>query len=468
MGTKSNFVKKRMRFHFFSLVPLLVLLFLRATGQTTGNDTFTWGNATFINISAGEKFSFEGKQIELLRINNHFNLIRIDNDTVWMKVSRRSPALSYGGIRLYVADNRNVKALSLPDNSHGLLVKDALIVMVKGSSPLLDPVRFTFPVDFTDGYIWRGTEESYMFSYIESGNRFTANTHEFRGVGLDMPNSRDRRTNMIIAMENGTVTWVETERFGLPGAAVCIKSESSPGIFYIYENLYDKNILVKKKQKVEKGEGIGYIWGEGNWENLRLSIVRSDTIPGFTDRYSNLINFYPQLLELYHGNKLLVPCVFSRGQIDFGKAGSTPGIARNTSAYEEYLGTGWVLGDWNPADKTEWVSNQSTANARLQKVLFKGEPAQCTNPDQYYTFEIQVADGIFRISANVGDCLQPSWQKVEFEGVTAGTYQLSPGEFTWTPEKIVRVKDGKLTIRIYLADNTRIAGINKIVFQQTE
>ncbi len=449
------------------IVALLELFFMNSDGKSAAHGAFTWGNTTFVNLTTGVTVSFEGKEIELLQVNNHYNRIRVGLDTAWLKVARRSTSSQVGNTRLYVADNRKVKSLTPQDGSHGLLTGDALIGLASGTSPLFLSGQFSFPVDFTDGYIWRGSEDTYMFSYLplDDGKKQPA---ENKGVGMELFNSRAARTHMITAMENGTVAWIETGRCGTPRAAVCIQSESSPHVFYIYENLYDKSLMVKKNQKTEKGTGIGYIWGEGSRELLRLSVVWSDTIPGYDDRTKNMINFYPQLLELYYGNNVLTPRYFSKGQVDFGKTGMNRMDSRNTYSFEEYEGMGWILGDWNPADKTEWAVNRSNSNVRLQKTLFNGQPAMCTNPYDYFLFEINVREGIYRIRASVGDCQLPSGQKVEFEDQPAGTFMLSPGEFAWTPERIVRVKDGRLSVKIYLAPGNQVAGISKIVFQKAD
>lgn len=449
------------------IVALLELFMIRSDGKSASPGTFTWGNTTFVNLTEGEAVSFEGKEIELLQVQNHFNRIRIDLDTFWLKVARRSTSFQAGSLRLYVADNRKVKSLAPPDGSHGLLTGGALIGLVSGMSPFLPSGQFSFPVDFTDGYIWRGSEETYMFSYLQQGNG-KVQPAENKGVGMDISNSRAAGTHMITAMENGTVAWIETERCSSPCAAVCIQGESSPQVFYVYENLYDKSLLVKKNQKVEKGTGIGYIWGEGARELLRLAVLRSDTIPGYEDRTKNMINFYPQLLELYYGRDVLAPRFFSKGQVDFGRPGISRVDSRNIFCYEDYEGTGWILGDWNPADKTEWAVSRSNSNARLRKTLFVGQPAMCTNPSDYYLFEINVREGIYRIRASVGDCLLPSGQKVEFEDQPAGTFKLLPGEFVWTPERIVRVNDGRLSVKIHLIPGSPVAGISKIVFQKAD
>ncbi|MBK6282340.1 MAG: hypothetical protein IPF54_06425 [Draconibacterium sp.] len=61
----------------------------------------------------------------------------------------------------------------------------------------------------------------------------------------------------------------------------------------------------------------------------------------------------------------------------------------------------------------------------------------------------------------------PTWQKIAFEGIDAGTISNEKAVFNWTSEKVVKVNDGKLTIRIYVDPaNEKPAGISEIVFQR--
>jgi len=104
---------------------------------------------------------------------------------------------------------------------------------------------------------------------------------------------------------------------------------------------------------------------------------------------------------------------------------------------------------------------------RLRKIMFDGTPARYTNPDDYYEYRLNVRNGTYRIRAKVGDFYLTSWQKVEFEGVHAYEKSLDQGKFDWTTECVVIVSDGTLSIKIYIdQDNTRVAGLSEIVFQQ--
>ena len=160
---------------------------------------------------------------------------------------------------------------------------------------------------------------------------------------------------------------------------------------------------------------------------------------------------------------------FSKGKISFALESNKNGDEKNILTFEEYSGKGWKLGKWNSADKVEYVSNTFRGNARLKKRLFEKEKAACVNPKNYYDFEINVRNGVYRIRANVGDLEQSTWQKVEFENVLAATYSLKSGEYKWTPERVVKVNDAKLTVRIYIDEtNKKMAGISEIVFQKAQ
>jgi hypothetical protein len=457
------------------IIILCVLFFtlsgsLSAWAQYSGSDTIRWGRVTYINLSLGETVEYQGNEIELLELKNNYNKIRIGNDTLWLKVCYRSTASSAGNLHVFVADNKHVKAISSDKAMHGLLKKDVLLAVSPENKTLTDQYQYIFPVSFAGGYIWRNDEDSYPFSWQGGGIPKTAPEMQYPGAGLDVINGRGSEKFGILAMESGRIAWIDTKSgsSGQPTATLCLASNSNPGIFYIYRRLYSKYIFVKQNQQVERGDEIAYIWGDGLWEHLQLGIVYSDTVPSVKRWSNNMINFFPQLMDMYYGRQPSGGQFFTRGQIYFGAPTGAKGNIKNASAYESYQGTGWKLGMWNTADKVEWVSTKVTGNVRLSKTLFEGQSAQCTNPDNWYDYEMDVKNGIYRIRASVGDCFLLTWQKVEFEGVTAGTYQINPGLFTWTPERTVRVKDGRLTVRIYLGDKNQKAGISGIVFQQVD
>lgn len=459
-----------MKFKFYIFIYVLAGISGVSSGQADDSGSFQWGNVTYLNLSMGEKINFEGSEIELLKIRNQWNQIRVNEDTTWLKVACRAPVSILGNIKIFVADNKPVKAISSNKGAHNLLNKDAMVGLCNGQHPLLETWSYAFPVSFTGGYTWKNNEDSYMFSYQGAGMSGKTSYPTFPGIALDVRNGRGLEQFAIVAMESGRIIWINTKVPGSvqPKAVICIESSSNPGIYYIYHNLFDRYIFVKKNQEVEKGEALGCVWGEGNWENIHLNILKSDSIPDERNWENNCINFFPQLMELYYGNQPLTSLILSKGQIQFGRPTGISGNVKNVSSFESYQGTGWVLGNWNLAEKVDWISNKITGNARLSKTLFAGQAAQSTNPQKYFDYEINVKNGIYRIRALVGDCMKPSWQKVEYEGVIAGTWSLEAGVTTWTPEKIVKVRDGKLTVRIYTGENDQIAGIGEIVFQQAE
>jgi len=457
------------RYRIAGRITTLLLLFILpaipgAYAATTDTSVFRWGNATYVNLDIGETFIFNNTEVELLHTENHFNRIRVGSDTLWLEVSRRTLPVSTENVRIFVADNRAVKSLSHNHPVHGLLKKEALICLSENENPLLNPADYIFPVDFTDGYTWQAMEDSYLFSYLSPGNSPTGNVNP--GIDLDMQDARGLRRHMILALENSRVVWIESKNTDLAETAcVCLESQSNPGIYYIYDNLYVRHLLVRKDQKLERGDGIGYIWGDKNWGYLRLSVVKPDSPPVYANRFSHVVNFFPQLMELYYGQQLFFLKSFTKGRIEFGRTYSQGRNIQNLSAFEEYSGTGWKLGAWNPAARVEGVTDGLSGNARLRKTLFTGEPAACTNPVSWYDFEINVRNGLYRVRARVGDWQEATWQKVEFEGISAGTFDLKAGMPEWTSEKIVQITDGKLTVRIYVADHNRPAGLCELVFQ---
>lgn len=431
-------------------------------GQDSIRHDFAFGNVRYVNLDRGEIYYSGQTPIEILGSHNHYVDLRIGSDTLSLKVARRSPATTSVAGQVFVADCRGASRISGNDPAHGLLKKEVLLGISPGAMPLIDPYLFVFPVTFTDGYIWKTLEETSMFSYLPDGKE--TGSWSYAGVGIDMLESRAMQKHAVIAMESGRVVWIETGYDTMPLATICIESESSPGIYYIYEHLHDGELLIRRNDRVVRGDALGYAWGTGGWNHFRLTVTQSDTIPVYATRHHHAINFYPQLLDLYFGRQPVFTHTFTKGQIYFGRPDHMNGNSKNVSAYESRHGTGWLLGPWNPADKVEWVSARRSGNARLRKTLFLGQPAQCVNPHDHYEFEINVRPGVYRIRALVGDHVVNSWQKVEFEGVVAGTFEKGAGDLDWTGEKIVRVRDGKLTVRIHLKDNM-VAGLAEIVFQ---
>jgi len=454
----------------FLLISFVLFGFaLRLKSQNPTSPDFTWGNASYFNMNVGETIFYNDVEVKLIRVKNHFNQIKIGNDTIRVKVSRRTPLVTAGYLNVFVADNKNVKALASEKQVHGLLKKDALICISNYDIPLLEPNNYQFPVSFNNGFMWSAEEDSYMFSYISSTERKLKGNTSNEGIDFDLHDARGIEKHWVVAIENSTVIWVEDNNQDKAGKEACVLLESSsqPGIFYVYKHLNNKKTVVKKGQKLVSGEPIGTIWGDEIWGHLTFSVIKSDTIPSFQDCSNNVVNCFPQIFELYFKQSSGFPKSFSKGRIFFGKIRSQNGNQKNTIEFEEYSGKGWIFGDWNTANKLDWVAKGNEGNTRLGKKLFEDSAAECTNPNNWYDYEINVQNGAYRIRAKVGDLLLPTWQKIDFEGINAGTFSLSEGEQKWTSERIVRVNDRKLTIRVYVDENNeKLAGIGEVVFQR--
>ncbi len=450
----------------YSIVVLLQNSILCLNAQTQSQADFQWGNTFYFNIDIGETITFQNTDVKLLQQKNHFNQFAIGTDTVWLKVSRRTLPKTTNNIRIFVADNKNVKALTDDYIVHCLLKKDALVCLSDFSQPILNRDKYIFPISFNDGFLWSVEENSTMFSYQRKLNgKYLSHP----GIDFDLNDACGIEKHWIVALENSTVVWVEDNNLSATNMQACVllASDSQPGIYYVYNYLFNKNVLVKKGDKLVRGELIGTIWGDDIWGHLHFSVVKSDTIPTYNSKYFNAVNCFPQLYELYFKQTYSFNRNFTKGKIVFGRQNNLNGNNKNVLAFEEYSGKGWELGDWSSADRVEHISKGNLGNARLWEKLFRGEKAESENPVNHYDFEINVRNGVYRIRANVGDLKLSTWQKVQFEGVTAATYSLAAGKFKWTSEKVVKVKDGKLTVRIFVDEtNKKAAGICEIVFQQ--
>jgi hypothetical protein len=450
---------------FFTVI-LFSVAIINVKAQSARLPDFKWSNCHYYDMEVGESIFFNDVKVTLLKIENHYNLVKIGDDTLELKVARRSPAVSIRGNRIFVADNKNVKGLSGNAFMHGLLTKDALICLCKAGVPMLDTDRYIFPVCFNDGFLWSSEEESYMFSFPGDGQNDV-----YPGIGIDLHDAKGVDKHWLTAIENSNVVWISGELSENDDNSVCVllESESQSEIFYIYNKVYKRSLSVKKGRKLAKGDIIGTAWGDPLWGHLQFGIVRCDTIPLPSDVFSNLINGFPQLYELYFKDDFYHIRQYSKGRINFGKPDYQCGNRKNSQEFEVYEGKGWLTGKWNIADKVEFVTDGIDGNVRLRKKMFKGTGAECENPLNYFDYEISVPNGTYRIRAKAGDIFSDTWQKIEFEGVRPFTLSLKAGEFDWTTERIAEVNDRRLTIRIYLdEDNKTVAGLSEIVFQKAK
>lgn len=428
---------------------------------------FTWGNVSFFNMAVGESFLYGNREIQLLEIENHFNKIRVGADTLWIKTSRRNLPVTIGCITVYVADNKNVNS---PASASKLLQKDALVAVSDFNKPLLDFNRYVFPVNFNNGFSWNFDIDMYLFSRLMENKMLNENFYRpHEGIVFNMNDSGGVEKHWITAIENSKVVWINRvvteEKTNI--SCVLLESISQSGIYYVYDNIDSKNIEIKTGQKLIQGEIIGTASNEYNNAFLQFATVKSDTVPSYANRYSNAVNCFPQLFQLYYRQTYVFPRSFSKGIVKLGVLNSENGAIGNIHAFETYSGKGWLLGKWNIKDMVEYASDGHAGNARLKYKLFSDTPAECTNSDGFYDYEICVPNGTYRIRAKLGDIKLASRQTVMFEGVEVATADLSPGEYKWTEEQIAQVTDGRLTIRIFVDTvENKPAGISEIVFQK--
>jgi hypothetical protein len=436
-------------------------LTLKSEAQTEPD--FQWGNASYFNVDIGETVVFQDTEVKLLKLNNHFNQLKIGKDTIWVKVSRRALPKTCNSLRVFVADNKNVKALASNPEIHSILQKDALICLTNFYEPLLNPNKYLFPISFNDGFLWNAEEDSHMFSF-QKGEDHVWWSHG--GIDIDLHDARGIEKHWIVAIENSKVVGVKEDQ-SKRETSVVLESEAQPGIYYVYSLLNKRKIEVKNGNRLVRGEPIGNIWGDELWGHLHFAVIKSDSVPNLNSETCCAVNFFPQLYELYFKQTYSFNKTFTKGVIQFGQRKDLHGNEKNLAAFEGYLGKGWKFGRWNTTDRVEWTSKGEGGNARLWKILFSQEKVPFKNPNNWYVYQINVQNGTYRIRAKMGDYNLPSWQKVWFEDINAATYNLQAGEFKWTPEKVVKVKNGKLTVRIFVDEtNKKPAGISEIVFQK--
>ncbi len=437
------------------LACLFILTPMTASDRSTATPDFTFGNASFYNLNEGDTISYMGKEISLSGIDKQFSEFKIENKVVRLKVSKLSTPTIVEGLRIYLADNAYVKSLTNSERIHGLLVKDALISVSDASSPLLNPNRYAFPISTQDGYEWKLGESSHMFAYLgprwNDRTRFRA--HE--GIDFDMHDGRGIEKHPVVAVEDGDVEWALRELGGDQNeGSVLIRSASQPNIYYVYKHLYSKLMFVNDGDTVRKGDTIGYIWGDGIWGHLHFSIVFRDTTPAYHDRYTNSINMFPQMYELWTGSSQGTHLPRTEGSFDFGRIKGESGNIRYNLAYSPVLGYGWEIDDWCPAEVLEAIPYESDKGfIFLKKTSHEGSRAEAVNPRDHFEFVVDVEDGVYAVSLLVGDYYNESYQRVEVQGTDFGTFDLEEAVVEWTDEKQVSVEGGKLRVRIYYKED---------------
>ena len=95
-----------MRYSFFTILFLIACFF--GAAQEDSKPDFIWGNVSYFNLNRTESIFYNSAEIKLLALKNQFNTIKIGQDTISIKVSKRTLAIPGSGIRLFVADNKHV------------------------------------------------------------------------------------------------------------------------------------------------------------------------------------------------------------------------------------------------------------------------------------------------------------------------------------------------------------------------
>ena len=433
-----------------------------ATAEDPPADVLRWGNAEYVNLSIGDSHTYQGHTISLTAVNCDRCRVDVDGVAIELTVARRLRPTHVGSIRLFAADNRPVAELTSDDSFpliHAALTKDAIICISDASRPLLDRERFVFPISRQDGFVWRMTENSHMFAYLRPPR-----AHE--GIDINMHEARGRNIHRLVAIENCRVAVVAG---GKPNeACVILQSTTKPDIFYIYQHLYRPRVAVREGEQVKRGDPIGTIWGDGRWGHLHFAALISDTVPTFDERYQSLLNCFPQLYELWHGDLASRPFERTSGDFRFAPQYYRGGNVQCLNAYSDVLGYGWLLGDWCTASKVESSRTdeglKADQSAILRRVMHRRTVHPALNPSPDFDFEVDVLPGRYRVRARIGDQFEATWQRVQFEDTVVGEYDQPAGQVRWTPETQVQVDDGRLTIRLSLRGDEQPAGIRELYF----
>jgi murein DD-endopeptidase MepM/ murein hydrolase activator NlpD len=440
------------------LIPLLQL-----TGYGQSEESFVkWGNSTYVDLEIGQSTKYMDKTIKLISLDNNWCTVEVDDVRAKLIVARREIPSVINGVRIFISDNKNVEQLAIIQKYpqlHGAMKGDALICLSDPFVPLLDPSKFIFPVDRSDGYLWTKATNSHMWGYLRP-----ARSHE--GIDIDMNRARGRVIDAIVAIEDGVIRWKADGE--AHETCLCIESNSNPGVYYIYQHLNRESVRLKSGDTVTRGQFLAYIWGDGRWGHLHFSVSTSDSVPEFNNRYVSVLNCFPQLYELWHGYLDIHTQVRSNGYFTFAKQYWLNGNEQFLNGYDDILGYGWDLGTWCTAytvERSVLDEGQSPdQSAILRKTMHTNTRRPATNPNNYFDFEIAVPNGDYIINAKIGNNYGPTWQEVHFENIEAGVFDLPVPMVIWTGEKRVKVSDGRLTIRIAVKDNNTDAGCYELYF----
>jgi hypothetical protein len=73
----------------------------------------TWGNAVYVDLAIGESHTYLDKTVRLVSLENNFCTIEVDGEQRNLIVARRALPEVINGVRVFVADNRNVAEFTL-------------------------------------------------------------------------------------------------------------------------------------------------------------------------------------------------------------------------------------------------------------------------------------------------------------------------------------------------------------------
>ncbi len=423
---------------------------------------FTWGNTVFFNLEIGENFVFKKINIELLSVENQCNTLRVGSEIIHLKISKRSMPVFINGLKLFVVDNYENAALIHGNVAHSLLTGAVLIGVCNASLPFINTNEVAFPVSFNNGFIWRPNEKDYLFP-IDNKDDNPKRLKEPGYILFSPQRDVGENVSWMVAFENSTVKWINERGTDKHKTYVDILLESNlqKGFYYFYGNMDKASLEVRKGTVLRQGELLG-----GSNNPVIFSVLKSDTIPAPDENMANVVSCFPVLYEIYCKSCLENSKRFSKGTIRFGSKQKSGLVAGNNHTFEAYSGKGWVLGCWSKTGEVPVLIRGGRSNVRLSKVLYEGTPLQSVNPDDFFTYEINVKNGTYRVRAKVGDVALATWQKMVFENVDGGTFRLENGAQVWTSEQIVRVIDGKLTLCIYTDTGGIPAGLSEVVFQR--
>lgn len=421
-----------------------------------GSD-LVWGNVHFLNFHRGEARNWNGRRVTVLEANACSLTVDVEGAREVLPVGRRTVPASLAGLRLFVADTKAAAALTADEGfprHRGLVKRDALLAVCDGGLPLVDERRFTFPIDRAQGFTWSMEENSHQFGFISPER-----SHE--GIDIGMHEARGYDKHALVAIENAIVRWVEKDKTQPNEACVLLESEAQPGIFYVYQHLYRHGVNVKAGAKLARGARIGTIWGDGVWGHLHFAAIAPQRMPTFAERYENVINAFPTLHRLWHGEEGARPRQHAEGTWIFNRHKAADNNRKYLSAYDPIVGYGWRIENFCGAMSVEAGRELGPAevdtSARLRHVLFAGTRAEARNPRSHYDFEIDVAPGRYEVQVRVGDLELATWQRLSINEHPLGTLVRPAGGFSWTHAVTTPALRNKLILRVHLRDKTPAA-----------